>query len=1147
MKPLKIFATTALLLLSLFTKAQDTTFVQTLTFDSINSRSGIWNFPDDGTSFRKILMYYTLKCDPATTQDSYDCGEWDYSTTNILREHTGIFDSVRVEHPRYLFGGQNLDTIQLVNSPYFDFYQSYQYNLNIFSTVSEQDYLIGSGNIQNNNLFGSSVASVTTQILWTVDELNDAGLQAGSIDKLRFSLTSLGSDLNHLSVSMKYSNLDSLITFDNGDFQQVYHSNTSFSSVGTQTLDLYNPFEWDGTSNILMEISFLNDIDNPSFVATNNVVESSDAGIKKTAFASGRDGYLQITSGEQIDVALNNVDFGQEVTVSFWAQGNAEVLPLNTSVFEGFNENNSRRINCHLPWGNNNLYWDAGDNSGGASRIYKPVTIEEISGQWTHWAFTKDAQAGTMYIYRNGEIWHSGVEKFDPISVVNTFRIASRSLWDGKLDEFRVWKKSLSQENITDWMTVPLDNSHPLYDDLVLYYDFNDQAAILDKSPNGFDGAATNENMIKFHNSSEHFTNIETTTNRPNITFVQGEYTSVLDSTLVLDSVLVNPITLAQYEELGSYFNILSIEHKYPQSWSYIYNPNGEAIDSTFYESESTIYNDTIHYYQEPFELINRYELGRFITPYGLGLDLGDGFRWVYDVTDFAHLLKGEVDINSPNRSELVDLRFALIHGTPARPVKKISHVWDLSSSGSVWGGYSYRNLDDDVSLQNKEISLLNDTEYIKLKTIITGHGHNSSNGAYPHCCEWKDNTHYLYANGNQIADWHIWQTNDCALNPVFPQGGTWPGAREGWCPGDVVKGREFELSQYIENNTISIDYDITPVPTNNSGMGSGRYDITMDLVEYGEANFELDVEIYDVVSPNNWEYVSRKNPICNGVQFVLRNGGTQTLNSASISYQVSGGQLKTYEWTGQLKFMESEIVTINIDDPIFWQGDGAGIFTITANNPNNSQDEYEQNNTFVTKYDDPTVFENQIALRYKANNLPQGNSVTVTDFNGNVVYSNENLSANAVYHDTLELENGCYNVKVLDLGNNGLSYWAYPDQGNGFFQVRPMTGPVINFGTDFGREINFSFVIGGYTNIGQHANPLEVFIFPNPSYDIVHIESNQIFNKLVLYDLSGRILINKDINDFNSTINLKDFANGVYFMDIISEHNRIRKKVIKK
>jgi len=38
--------------------AQDTINVQTLTFDSITTRRGIWQFPEEG-EFRKILMHYT--------------------------------------------------------------------------------------------------------------------------------------------------------------------------------------------------------------------------------------------------------------------------------------------------------------------------------------------------------------------------------------------------------------------------------------------------------------------------------------------------------------------------------------------------------------------------------------------------------------------------------------------------------------------------------------------------------------------------------------------------------------------------------------------------------------------------------------------------------------------------------------------------------------------------------------------------------------------------------------------------------------------------------------------------------------------------------------------------------------------------------
>tara|TARA_B100000768_G_scaffold72330_1_gene69361 strand:- start:1941 stop:5210 length:3270 start_codon:yes stop_codon:yes gene_type:complete len=1088
-------------------------------------------------------MSYTLKCDAQTTTDNLPCGEWDYSTTTYLTEYTGEFDSVRVEHASYYFGGQALDTIEYVNNPYYNYSQSYQYFPNYTSTMSEVDYAIGNESIENDNLFGASSESVISQIVWTAEELTNSGLQAGEISKLRFDLVASGSDLNHLNISMKHTNLDSLSNFDIGNFQEIYYNNTTFSS-GLQTLDLLSPFVWDGSSNIIMEVSFENDLLNPNFSANDNVVSSSQTTSNTVAYTINRDGYLQITSGQQVDVALESTDFGNEATVSFWAQGNAEVLPLNTTLFEGFDTTNTRRINCHFPWGNNSIYWDAGFGSGGASRISKEITVGEITDEWTHWAFTKDAVAGVMNIFKNGQLWHTGTEKFDSISIVSIFRIANRSLWDGKLDEFRVWKKSLSQQNITDWMNIPLDNTHPYYNDLVLYYDFNDVGVILDKSLNGYNGAPTNQDMVRFHNSSDQIHEIVLSSDRANITFVQGEYTTSLDSVLVIDSVLVNPISLAQYVPISGYFNISDLSYQFPAGWSYTTDFNGDPIDSLYYMADQTVYNDTVHFYQEPFELTNRYELGRFITPYGIGLDLGAGFRWVYDVTDFANLLKGNVEITSPNTSELVDLEFAFVHGTPARPVQKVSHVWNQSSS--IWTGYSYRDLDDDVYLFNTELNLEPETKFAKLKTTITGHGHNSTTGAYPHCCEWKNNTHYLFANGDQIADWHVWQTTECALNPVFPQGGTWPGAREGWCPGDVVKTREFDLTPYIlSGQTLEVDYDITPVPANNLGMGSGRYDMTMHLVEYGDANFVSDVEIYDVISPNNWEYVSRKNTICNGIQFVIRNGGSNDLNSARVTFQISGGSLFVYEWTGSLKFMESEIVSVNVEEPSFWLGDGSNNFTITASNPNQVSDEYQENNIFTTKFDMPDVYQTSVALRYRTNNLPQDNSVTVTDLNGNVVYTNTNLAANTLYFDTLDLSNGCYSLKVLDTGDDGLSYWAYPDQGNGFFQFRPLTGPSFNFDPDFGREINYSFVIGSFTNVKENKN-IELIMFPNPTSDLVNFESNVLIEEYKLIDMSGRVLQVVELNDYNSVVDLSPYSNGIYFIDLKSKDNRVRKKLIK-
>ena len=52
-------------------------------------------------------MYYKLKCSPLTTWDQYNCGEWDYLTYTRVYNHTGLFDSVRVDGSKYLSNWDN--------------------------------------------------------------------------------------------------------------------------------------------------------------------------------------------------------------------------------------------------------------------------------------------------------------------------------------------------------------------------------------------------------------------------------------------------------------------------------------------------------------------------------------------------------------------------------------------------------------------------------------------------------------------------------------------------------------------------------------------------------------------------------------------------------------------------------------------------------------------------------------------------------------------------------------------------------------------------------------------------------------------------------------------------------------------------------
>ena len=141
----------------------------------------------------------------------------------------------------------------------------------------------------------------------------------------------------------------------------------------------------------------------------------------------------------------------------------------------------------------------------------------------------------------------------------------------------------------------------------------------------------------------------------------------------------------------------------------------------------------------------------------------------------------------------------------------------------------------------------------------------------------------------------------ECADNALYPQGGTWIYDRAGWCPGAVVDTKNFELTPLVEGqDEFSVDYDITYDP-------DGNYRFEGQVVAYGAPNMSYDVEISQILAPSDDKLESRWNPICESPKVRIRNNGSETLTSCVFSYGVSGGAQVTYEWTGELGFLETK------------------------------------------------------------------------------------------------------------------------------------------------------------------------------------------------------------------------------------------------
>lgn len=1124
--------------------------MQTLTFDSITTRRGTWTFPDNGDTYRKILMQYTLKCDPATTADPNNCGEWDYLTYNNIFDHTGNMDSTALEHPWFLVGGEEPAEADYSLDPAYSWHQSQQTEVVISSVISETLDTLGLGASTSGSAIGGAASDGRTQYLWTAAELTASGMVSGDIDRIMLNVQSAGPELRHLTVRMRTTAGGLNSTFFENGWNEVYHLDTDFPSTGWQALDFHTPFFWNGTSNILVEFSY----DNSAGASMNNEVAADDLGTTAGLEASGSDNYVWFDAANWVGVPTSGLapSISEEITVAFWQYGDPDVQAQNDYSFEGYDSDGRRVVNVHLPWSNSRVYWDAGNEGGSYDRIDKLATDADFEGQWNHWAFTKDATTGTMKIFLNGVQWHQGGGRTRLMDDITTFNIGANGAnggnYDGGMDEFCVFNKALIASEIEELMLADIAPAHPQYANLVAYYQFDEGTGINAANSAGTadDASLIGAPQWRNHGGHELFRNASETTMRPQVIFAMGDYTSTTNTNTVTDTVMLTPNTIVYYEVDGN--DVVGIDTVvcWIQQWQYTYDATGNKIDSIQSGATNAATNSVLNYFSAPFEVIDRYEIGRYITPYGLGLDLGpEGTTWYYDVTDYAPLLRGEVDMNAGNNQELIDVKFLMIKGTPPRDVKEINRIWGARAS------YSYAALDNNDQLAAQTVELNPAASTYKVRTRLTGHGHNSTTGNYPHCCEWKDNEHYLYVNSSQVAAWHIWQASECANNPVYPQGGTWPGAREGWCPGDVVKNFDFDITEAVTGSSVTLDYDLTPVPSNNQGMGSGNYVVAMQLMQYGDWNAEYDAEIYDVLSPTDADYYARNNPYCTDAKVVLRNNGSVPLTYCRILYGTTGGTPAFHDWTGSLVAGDTVHVTLPIGHESFWDGDGSLQFFATVKVPNDEVDENPDNDTHYSTYTKPDFYEESITVEIRANNYPAENRIRVIDIDENVVYERDDWVANQVYSDDLNLGPGCYTLILEDDGLDGLSYWADQSSGNGYLRLRDMQGGFLKFfESEFGGYIRYGFSIGLETTVPELTPERNVAVYPNPNNGVFTVEAlgyDQDFKAEVL-NATGQVVATNRMQAnvlARADFDLSDQAPGLYMVRLQSATETVTKHIV--
>ncbi|MDI9339718.1 MAG: T9SS type A sorting domain-containing protein [Sediminibacterium sp.] len=1126
----------------------DTVIVKTIKYGS-SSRDTAIQFPNGSQTYEKIIMRYNMRCKNGliSTQSQRDlgCGEWDASCNSYIVDSSKVND-INYFHPNYIIANFSGSAFNYVNSAPYNYYNFAQTNVT-YSVNSETQYTVGSGATVVNHLLNGAQKSGKTQLLYTAAELAAAGYTAGSIDGIMLNVSNAGGAANFFRMAIKHTTVTALsnLSINSNSFTNVFNQHYSFVN-GTNRIQFHTPFMWDGTSNIIIEYSFTNSTVGSS-VTFNGTTTSTVMALyanNNYALDLSNDGHAIINTALMSSVS-------NEITVSFWAYGNNGQIPSNSILYATPSNTLHRSLNIHIPWGNT-VYFDCGSNSTGSyDRLSKVATATNIGGQWNHWAFIKNTSTGDMRIVLNGVNWAFTSNKPYVISLVNMILgkdIEKNNNYKGKINELAIWNRELSVQEIRDYYKTGITNAHPYYNNLVAYYKMDEGTGILindTKNSQMATGVNTSWTYDRGHTLNRMF---KESLVRPSIVFLRGNYALNTTTVTVKDSLQSVSQTIRQYSITSNAGavpftdDIVTLAGTFQayQAISNTYNGDTGALTGSVNITPAGTYSITnLNYFKR---IPNYIELSSFVTPYGIGLDLGmKGKTWYFDVSDYAPVLKGKkrFTLTGGVFQEQLDIDFLFILGTPPRTVLDFNQLWPVTYDESV----PIDKINNNSKYPPLNLLARSDGKGFKVRSSITGHGAEGEFGQNGGIIQ-----HQLNINGgaNEFS-WPI--TQSCAFNPVYPQGGTWVYNRQGWCPGQPSLLKENYITPYVTpGSSVTIDYNCSSPPNPN---GTYHYVISHQLVTYSGANHNLDANLVDVIMPSNKVLYSRINPMCANPVIMVQNTGSTALTALQIDYWLNNASSKqSYTWTGNLAFMDTTRVTLPIGT--LWQSGlqpSDNVFNVELKTANATTDQYAYNNQYHSPFSVTDVLTNTITVEFKTNNYPSESSYKLVDENGNTLPGASTMTAaNTIYANTYQLNSGCYRLVVTDSGEDGLQWWANSAQGAGFVRFKNEIGTIIKtFQPDFGGGFEYSFSTASLQSLEDNELSKGIRLYPNPAHHQFFLSGEALDQTSVeVEDVLGRNMnVNITKEQSQWTVDTKTFTPGVYMVKIAKDGKTATRKIV--
>lgn len=280
-----------------------------------------------------------------------------------------------------------------------------------------------------------------------------------------------------------------------------------------------------------------------------------------------------------------------------------------------------------------------------------------------------------------------------------------------------------------------------------------------------------------------------------------------------------------------------------------------------------------------------------------------------------------------------------------------------------------------------------------------------------------------------------------------------------------------------------------------------------------------------------------------------IRNWGSNTMTTATITYDVNGGTPVVMNWTGSIEPGMAETVTL---DPItFTPNSGSNTLNVAISDPNGVADITTDNsgtNNFSASLTSALAYDYTVTVNLTTDRYASETTWELTDGSGAVIASAgpwADLAANGTTVQTpVDVNisaNECYTFTIYDTYGDGIN----SGYGVGSFSVEDQQGNVMTSGGNFSSEDFGLFKTSSEAGISEIAFE-NLTIYPNPASDVLNVEFNVDAEEVSvsILDLSGRMIATEN-GSTAVTFNVGDLASGSYLVRISTENGSYTENVV--